>query len=64
MQGRVEMPLVKGKSDKAVSKNISTLVRDFEKKGSIGTSKPTNKAAATKQAVAIALQKAGRSRSK
>lgn len=64
MQGRVEMPLVKGKSDKAVSKNISTLVRDFEKKGSIGTSKPANKAAATKQAVAIALQKAGRSRSK
>jgi hypothetical protein len=58
------MPLVKGKSDKAVSKNISTLVGDFEKKGRIGTSKPSSKAAAQKQAVAIALQKAGRSRSK
>ena len=58
------MPLVKGKSDKAVSKNISTLVRDFERKGSIGTSKPASKAAATKQAVAIALQKAGRQKAK
>jgi hypothetical protein len=58
------MPLTKGKSDKAVSKNISTLVGDFEKKGRIGTSKPANKAAATKQAVAIALQKAGRSKAK
>jgi hypothetical protein len=58
------MPLVKGKSDKAVSKNISTLVGDFEKKGRIGTSKPASKAAATKQAVAIALQKAGRQKAK
>jgi hypothetical protein len=58
------MPLTKGKSDKAVSKNISTLVGDFEEKGRIGTSKPANKAVATKQAVAIALQKAGRSKAK
>lgn len=58
------MPLVKGKSDKAVSKNIRTLVGDFEKSGRIGTSKPANKAAATKQAVAIALQKAGRQKAK
>lgn len=58
------MPLVKGKSDKAVSKNVSTLVGDFEKSGRIGTSKPANKAAATKQAVAIALRKAGRSKEK
>ena len=56
------MPLVKGKSDKAVSKNIGTLVGDFEKKGRIGTSKPASKAAATKQATAIALQKAGRAK--
>ena len=58
------MPLVKGKSDKVVSKNVSTLVGDFEKSGRIGTSKPASKAAAQKQAVAIALQKAGRSRNK
>lgn len=58
------MPLSKGKSDKAVSKNIRTLVGDFEKSGRIGTSKPASKTAAQKQAVAIALQKAGRSRSK
>jgi hypothetical protein len=56
------MPLVKGKSDKAVSKNISTLVGDFEKKGRIGTSKPASKAAAVKQATAIALQKAGKTK--
>ena len=58
------MPLVKGKSDKAVSKNIRTLVGDFEKTDRIGTSRPKNKAAATKQAVAIALRTAGRQRAK
>jgi hypothetical protein len=58
------MPLAKGKSDKAVSKNIQTLVDDFQRKGSIGTSKPASKAAAVKQATAIALQKAGRQRGK
>jgi hypothetical protein len=56
------MPLVKGKSDRAVSKNIGTLVGDFEKKGRIGTSKPASRAAAAKQATAIALQKAGRAK--
>ena len=58
------MPLVKGKSDKAVSKNISTLVGDFEKQGRIGTSKPASREAAVKQATAIALQKAGKQRKK
>jgi hypothetical protein len=58
------MPLVKGKSNKAVSKNIQTLVDDFQRSGRIGTSKPTNKAAAVKQATAIALQKAGRQKAK
>jgi hypothetical protein len=58
------MPLAKGKSNKVVSKNIQTLVDDFQRKGSIGTSKPANKAAAVKQATAIALQKAGRQRGK
>jgi hypothetical protein len=54
------MPLVKGKSNKAVGKNIQTLVDDFQKSGRIGTSKPANKAAAVKQATAIALRTAGR----
>ncbi len=58
------MPLVKGKSNKAVSKNIQTLVDDFQRSGKIGTSKPANKAAAVKQATAIALQKAGRQKAK
>jgi hypothetical protein len=58
------MPLAKGKSNKAVSKNIQTLVDDYQKSGRIGTSKPANKKAAVKQATAIALQKAGRSKPK
>ena len=58
------MPLVKGKSNKAVSKNIQTLVDDFQRSGKIGTSRPANKAAAVKQAVAISLQKAGRQKAK
>jgi hypothetical protein len=58
------MPLVKGKSNKAVGKNIQTLVDDFQKSGQIGTSRPANKAAAVKQATAIALQKAGRQKAK
>lgn len=58
------MPLAKGKSNKTVSKNIQTLVDDYQKSGRIGTSKPANKKAAIKQATAIALQKAGRSKPK
>jgi len=52
------MPLAKGKSKKTVSKNIQTLVDDYQKSGRIGTSKPANKKAAVKQATAIALSKA------
>jgi hypothetical protein len=37
-------------------------MRSYEKKGTIGTSKPKSKAAANKQAVAIALSEAGKSR--
>ena len=58
------MPLAKGKSNKAVSKNIQTLVDDYQKSGRIGTSKPANKKAAVKQAVAIALSQAGRAKPK
>jgi hypothetical protein len=56
------MPLTKGKSNKAVSKNVQTLVDDYQRSGKIGSSKPTSKGAAIKQATAIAYSKAGRSK--
>lgn len=58
------MPLKKGKSRKTISKNISQLMKDFKKKGKIGTSTPKSKKKAQKQAIAIALKKAGKSRKK
>lgn len=56
------MPLKKGCSQAVVSSNIGTLVDDWKKNGSIGTSHPPSKEKAVKQAVAIALNKAGKSR--
>jgi hypothetical protein len=56
------MPLRKGASPSIVSSNIKTLVDDWKKDGSIGTSHPASKKKAIKQAVAIALTKAGKSR--
>lgn len=56
------MPLKKGK--KAVSTNIKELMGSYEKKGEIGSSKPTTKKKAQKQAVAIALSKAGKKKRK
>ncbi|MDO9451054.1 MAG: hypothetical protein Q7J21_11250 [Rugosibacter sp.] len=56
------MPLKKGSSRSVVSSNIKTLVDDWKKDGSIGTSHPPTKEKAVKQAVAIALTKAGKSR--
>lgn len=56
------MPLKKGSSQKTISGNIRTLMEDYKKSGSIGTSKPPSKAAANKQAVAIALSTAGKSK--
>ena len=56
------MPLKKGSSQKTISKNIGTLVHDFKASGKIGTSKPKSKAAAVKQAAAIAYEKAGKSK--
>ena len=56
------MPLRKGSSQAVVSSNIKTLVDDWKENGSIGTSHPSTKAKAIKQAVAIALTKAGKSR--
>jgi hypothetical protein len=56
------MPLRKGSSQSVVSSNIKTLVDDWKKDGSIGTSHPPTKKKAIKQAVAIALGNAGKSR--
>jgi chitinase len=55
------MPLKKGSSQKTISSNVGEMVRSFKKTGKIGTSKPASKKKAQKQAVAIALTKAGKS---
>jgi len=52
------MPLKKGSARSAVSSNIKTLVDEWKKDGSIGTSHPPTKKKAIKQVVA----KAGKSR--
>jgi hypothetical protein len=59
---RKNMPLRKGSSQSVVSSNIRMLVDDWKKDGSIGTSHPPTKKKAVKQAVAIALARAGKSR--
>lgn len=56
------MPLKKGSSKKTISSNIGEIVRDYKKDGMIGTSKPKSKAAAVKQAVAVAYSKAGKTK--
>jgi hypothetical protein len=62
MDWRNVMPLRKGTSPAVVSSNIKTLVNEWEKQGSIGSSHPATKQKAVKQAVAISLKKAGKSR--
>lgn len=52
------MPLLKGKSN--ISRNIGELVGTYKTTGKIGTSKPTSKKKAIKQATAIAYDKAKR----
>ena len=52
------MPLKKGSSKSVVNTNIKTLVDDWKRDGSIGTSHPPTTKKAVKQAVAIALSKA------
>lgn len=56
------MPLKKGSSQKTISANIGEMVGSYKDTGKIGTSKPKSKAAATKQAAAIAYEKAGKAR--
>jgi hypothetical protein len=62
MDWRNVMPLRKGTSPAVVSSNIKTLVNEWKKEGSIGSSHPATKQKAVKQAVAISLKKAGKSR--
>jgi hypothetical protein len=57
-----DMPLKKGSSRKTISSNIGEIVRDYKQDGMIGTSKPKSKAAAVKQAVAVAYSKAGKTK--
>jgi hypothetical protein len=57
-----DMPLQKGRSEKAVSRNIRKLVHEYDAVGTIGASHPASRKKAIKQAVAISLKTAGRSR--
>ena len=57
-----KMPLKKGSSKKTIQKNVKELIKSYEKKGKIGTSKPASKEKAIKQSVAIAYNKAGKSK--
>ena len=56
------MPLKSGSSDKTIQKNIGELIRSYKKTGKIGTSKPSSAKKAREQAVAIAYNKAGKSK--
>lgn len=58
------MPLKTGKSKKAISENISELMHSYDATGKIGNSRPPSRAAAQKQAIAIAMSKAGKSKKK
>ena len=62
MEGVTNMPLKRGNSKKTVSSNIKTLVHEYERDGTIGSSHPDSKKKAIMQAVAISLEKAGKSR--
>ena len=56
------MPLQRGSSRKTVSRNVKKLAHEYETSGKIGASHPASKKKAIKQAVAISLKKAGKSR--
>jgi len=58
------MPLRKGSSRKTITRNIGEMMHGWEEKGKIGASRPRSKKKAAKQAAAIAMKKAGKSRNK
>ena len=51
------MPLSKGHSKKAISRNIATLMREYDRDGHVGGSWPANRPKAVQQALAIAMEK-------
>ena len=56
------MPLKRGSSQKTISSNTGEMVRSYKESGKLGTSKPKSVKVATKQAAAIAYEKAGKAR--
>jgi hypothetical protein len=56
------MTVKSAKKHDKVSENVEEIVHDWEKDGTIGNSRPTTKKKAVKQAVAISLKKAGKSK--
>jgi len=60
----VYVPLKKGRSRKIISQNTEEIVDSWKRTGKIGNSRPKTKKQAVKMAVAISLQKAGKSRKK
>jgi hypothetical protein len=56
------MPLKRGSSQATIGTNVRKLMHEYDDDGTIGTSRPKSRTKAVKQAVAIALTKAGKSR--
>jgi hypothetical protein len=56
------MPLLNGNSDKVVANNIQELIDSYKQTGKIGNTSPKDEAHAQRIAIAIAYDKAGRTR--
>jgi hypothetical protein len=56
------MPLKSGSNQQTIKSNIKRLVHEYEEEGTISNSRPPSKQKAVKQAVAISLKKAGKSK--